>query len=156
MKKWIFYALALAAIPALSFGGFGGQDVGKLQPIQVVMARPDGSGIRILTDAQISGWGTDVDHAIRDMNDSASSQVFLDTADYLLLEADAEQWIPQLREHLRPSCNLCRVSGNVDLTLAGEYLQLHEPKLTVTQYEAGDRGLPNLIIKEGRMKLVQQ
>jgi hypothetical protein len=38
---------------------------------------------------------------------------------------------------------------------AGKYLQIHEPDLTLSQYEAGERELPYLISDEGRLKLVQ-
>lgn len=154
MKKWLFYALVLAAIPVLSFGRSGGQDVGKLQPVQVVMARPENGKLRLLTDTEDTGKGEDAHGAIEDMNETASARIFLDTADYLLLAEGAEQWLPQLQEYLRPSCSLCYVAGEVDVTKVGEFLQLHEPELTLTQYEAGQTTLPLLISEEGRLKLV--
>jgi hypothetical protein len=81
--------------------------------------------------------------------------VFLDTAEYLLVEPGAEIWLPQLQQYLRPSCNICYVTADMDLKLAGKYLQNHGPKLTLAKYEAGERRLPYLITEEGRMKLVR-
>ena len=51
MRKWIGYTLALAMIPILSFGGFGGQDVGKLSPVQVVLVR-NSEQVVLLTELQ--------------------------------------------------------------------------------------------------------
>lgn len=155
MKKWLFYALTLALIPALSFGGLGGEDIGKLQPVQVVIVRAEGEQLVLMTDTEDSGKGGDIHRAIHDMKQTAPANVFLDTADYLLLEPETEEYLPQLRAYLRPSCSLCYVTGNVSLEKAGEFLQFHEPKLTLTQYDAGKRDIPYLLEEEGRMKLVQ-
>lgn len=155
MKKWIHCALILAVIPILSFGGLGGEDVGKLRPVQVVEIRNRNNGVLLRTDTQDLGVGADVIQALQDMKETSPARVFLDTADYLLIEPGAEIWLSQLQAYLRPSCCLCYIAGDVDLSEAGQYLQLHEPKLTLTHYEAGRRNLPELISKEGSMKLVQ-
>lgn len=155
MKKWLFYVMALAAIPVLSFGGLGGEDVGKLRPVQVVMVSAQNDELHLMTDTEDAGVGIDAHQAVSEMNQSASAKVFLDTADYLLLESGTEAWLPQLRDYLRPSCSLCYVAGEVNLEQAGKYLQLHEPEITLTQYEAGERRLPYLLSEEGRLKLVQ-
>lgn len=155
MRKWIFCALVLAAIPVLSFGGFGGEDVGKLHPVQVVEVRADNNEVQLLTDSNDLGVGKDVSQAINNMNETSHSKVFLDTADYLLVKPGAEIWLPRLYQYLRPSCNVCYVTAEVDLKQVGQYLQLHEPKLTLIQYQAGERRLPYLISDEGRMKLVR-
>ena len=152
MRKWISYLLLLAAIPVLSFGGFGGEDVGKLSPAQVVLLR-HGDHVMLLTDTKELGIGEDVAKAVMNMKQTSPSEVFLDTAEYLLVEPGAEEWLPQLQEYLRPSCNVCYATGDVDLEQAGRFLQRHEPQLTLTDYEAGDHGLPFLTVKEGRMKL---
>lgn len=155
MKKWLFCALVLAVVPVLSYGGFGGEDVGQLKPVQVVMLRENGEGLMLLTDTEDIGIGKNVSEAVMDMKEAAIGQVFLDTADYLLLEPGTEGWLPQLRQYLRPSCSLCYVNGEVDLKLAGEYLPHHEPKLTLIRYESGAHRLPWLESEEGRLKLVQ-
>ena len=155
MKKWLFCVLVLATIPVLSFGGFGGEDVGKLSPAQVVAVMAEDDRVQVLTDTGELGIGEDIRKAIGNMNETAPARVFLDTADYLLIKPGAEPWLPELQQYLRPSCNLCYVTAEVDLKQAGEYLQIHEPKLTMTQYKAGERRLPYLISDEGRLKLVR-
>lgn len=155
MKKWMFCTLVLAAIPLLSFGGFGGDDVGRLQPVQVVVLSNRDDGVQLQTDTADLGTGENVQQAVMNMKEQSSAMVFLDTAEYLLIEPGAEVWLSQLREHLRPSCNLCYVTAAVDPEQAGKYLQQHEPKFTMTHYAAGERRLPYLISEEGRMKLVR-
>ena len=152
MKKWIGYTLILAMIPILSFGGLGGQDVGKLSPAQVVLVR-NSEQVVLLTDTKEQGTGEDVASAVMNMKQTSSSEVFLDTADYLLIEPGAQVWITQLQEYLRPSCNICYVTGDADPEQAGRFLQLHEPSLTLADYAAGNRCLQCLSIKEGRMQL---
>lgn len=155
MKKWIVYLLVVAAIPFLSYGGFGGEDIGKLAPVQAVLLRTEENDIQLLTDGGQLGEGKTTDTAIEDLSETSSTRMFLDTAEYLLLEPGTEEFLPQLQKYLRPSCSLCYISGQIDPAAAAKYLQLHQPDLTLAQYEAGERQLPTLIIYEGRMKLVR-
>lgn len=155
MRKWMTFTLLLAAIPVLSFGGFGGEDVGKLRPIQVVSVKNRDGGVVLQTDTEDLGQGEDVNCAVRNMKERSIGYIFLDTADYLLIEPEAEIWLPQLKQYLRPSCSLCYASEPIDLGLTGQFLQLHEPALNLSQYEAGKRNFSRLILDEGRMCLVQ-
>ena len=155
MKKWILYLVILAAIPILSYGGFGGEDVGEFYPVQTVMISPAKEAVRILTDGGQLGEGKDINSAMENLHSTATARVFLDTADYLLLEPGMEKWLPQLKQYFRPSCCVCTVSMAVDPSEATAYLQLHQPNLTLTQYEAGEKRLPTLIYNEGRMTLVR-
>ena len=155
MKKWMVYLLALAAIPVLSYGGFGGKDIGKLAPVEAVLLRTEVNNIQLLTDSGQLGEGKTPVTAIEDLSATSSARVILDTAEYLLLEPGTEAFLPQLQKYLRPSCSLCYISGQIDPAAAAKYLQLHQPDLTLAQYEAGERQLPTLIIYEGRMKLVR-
>lgn len=152
MKKWL---VLLIAIPLLSFGGFGGEDVGKLAPVQGVLLTQENGLLHILTDSGQEGTGTNGTTAVEDLKRTASSKVFLDTAEYLLLDPKTEKWLPQLKEHLRPSCVVCYVIGPVDLAEAVKYLQLHQPNVNLAQYEAGNNELLTLIYNEGRMTLVR-
>lgn len=154
MKKWIRYLLILAAIPMMSFGGFGGEDVGRLSPAQVVLLRQRDQ-VMLRTDTKELGIGEDVEKAIRNMKDTSQHRIFLDTADYLLIEPGAEMWIDQLQEYLRPSCNICYIVGEVDPEQAGQFLQRHKPMLTLTEYKAGNHRLPCLTVEKGRMQLEQ-
>lgn len=156
MKKWLGYALALAAVPMLSLGGFGGRDIGKLQPVQVVLLETVGGKLQLHTDAGAFGRGEDLTKALEDLHKTAEGWVDLDTAEYLLLGEGTEDLLPQLQEHLRPGCCVCQAAGQIDLTKAGSFLQLYRMKRTVAQYRAGEKSLPRLISEEGRLKLVEE
>ena len=151
----MFFTLILAAIPVLSFGGFGGEDVGKLRPVQVVYIKSHDGVVEVQTDTEDWGVGETVDRAVENMKETSMGSIFLDTADYLLIEPGAETGLPQLKRYLRPSCSLCYASGPMDLKQTGQFLQLHEPNLTLSRYEAGERSFSKLISNEGRLCLVQ-
>lgn len=152
MKKWL---VLLIAIPLLSIGSFGGEDVGKLAPVQGVMLTQENGLLHIKTDSGQAGIGVNGTAAVEDMMQTASTRVFLDTAEYLMLEPKTEIWLPQLKEYLRPSCKVCYVIGTVDLREAVKYLQLHQQNVNLAQYEAGNTTLHTLIYNEGRMTLVR-
>ena len=153
MRKWIFCIVVLAVVPVLSFGGFGGEDVGMLQPVQVVAVKIVGEEVQLLTDTGSCGIGLTVREAVTNMKETSPTSVFLDTAEYLLVEPGAERWLSPLRDYFRPSCHVCFTADAVDLEQAGKFLQLHEPKFTLTDYEAGQRTIPYLISEKGRLKL---
>ena len=155
MKKWLPYLLILIAVSLLGYGGFGGEDLGKLYPVQTLMLSADQEGVRLLTDGGQQGKGMDALSALEDLKATAAAQVFLDTADYLLLEPGVECYLPQLQQFLRPGCNVCYVSGPVQLQEVSGFLEHHPPVLTLTQYAAGEGHLPTLIYNEGRMSLVR-
>jgi hypothetical protein len=155
MKKWLFVLLVLTAIPVLSFGGFGGEDVGKVRPVEVLTVCAKGSRVQLLTDTGDIGIGEDIPAAVRDLNETAQAKLLLDTVDYLLTEPGAEIWISQLQEYLRPSCYICYVTGDMDLKQVSPFLQIHEPEMTLNDYQAGERRYSHLIANEGRMKLVR-
>lgn len=155
MKKWISCLLLAAAIPILGLEGFGGEDLGSLEPVQVLLVTRERGGIHIRTDSDQEGSGQDAAAALENLVKTASSKVFLDTAEYLLLEPGTEKYIPQLKQYLRSSCTVCNVLGPVDLQDAAQYLQLHPESVNLTQYEAGKQQLLTLIYNEGRMTLVR-
>ena len=155
MKKWIRYLLIAAVIPLLGIEGFGGEDIGTLEPVQVLVVTQENDGIHVLTDGGQEGNGKDVTAALENLTKTASSKVFLDTTEYLLLEPGTEKWLSQFKQSLRPSCMVCYVLGSVDLQAAAQYLQLHPVSVNLIQYEAGKQRLLTLIYNEGRMTLVR-
>lgn len=154
MKKWLWYGLIIAAVAVFSGGNIAGKDVGKLQPVQVVRVAGGEGQILLETDTQNWGYGENVDAAIKNMKKTASGEIFLDTADYLLIAEGAEKTLPDLMDHLRPSCAICKVHGTADLAQVGQFFEVHAPKLTLADWRAGEWTMPVLISEEGRMELV--
>ena len=89
------------------------------------------------------------------MEMTAFGQVFLDTAEYLLISPEALRWLPELSELLRSSCQVCLADGVADLAAATEYLAVHEPGYTLGDWEKSETGLPVLYSIEERMYLAK-
>ena len=68
-------------------------------------------------------------------------------------KAMPEKWLPELKDHLRPSCRLYHTYGKPDMETAGTYLEQHPSQVTLRLWLAGEWNLPKLIIREGRMEL---
>lgn len=154
MKRWLWYLLVIAAVAALSGKNPSGTDVGRLQPVQVVRVSSTAGQILIQTDTGDLGQGETLKEAFEDMKNTASSKVFLDTADYLILSPKCKSLLPALMEYLRPACSVCLEDGEPDLEQVGKFLEVHDPKLTLMRYRAGQRELKTLVTREGRMELV--
>lgn len=154
MKRWVWYIGIIAIVAALSGKTSAGTDVAKLQPVQVVyLTCPEGQ-IVIETDTGDWGNGETLKEALQDMKATSSREVFLDTADYLLISQGCVDLLPAMMKQLRPSCSVCFTDGVPDMERAGVFLQQHAPQITLMQYRAGERQLQTLVIREGRMELV--
>lgn len=154
MKKWLAYLIVIGAVAFL--GGKGaGKDIGKLQPVQTVVVSAQNGQVQIQTDTGDLGLGQTVADAIENMEGTSAYEIFLDTADYLLIEPGCASLLSELTAHLRPSCTICLTDGGPDLETVGKFLQRHEPEVTLQHYRAGRRDLPMLRTREGRMELVR-
>lgn len=152
MKRWGYLLLVVlaAAMPGGRTGA--GTDVAKLHPVEVVSVACTEGMIRVQTDTGDTGVGTSLRSAIEDLHRTASAEVFLETAEYLLI--DREEMLVELMDYLRPSCSVCILQGEVQLEYVASYLQLHRPTATLRKYRAGMKGLQILRVTEGRMELV--
>lgn len=154
MKRWLWYLAVIVAVAALSGKSASGTDVGKLNPVQAVRVYSIEDRIVIETDAENFGIGNTLNAALDDMKQTVPSEVFLDTADYLILSPSCQPLLPALMEHLRPSCAVCLEQGQTDVTQVGAFLEIHKPQVTLMRYCAGQTNLPTLITQNGRMELV--
>lgn len=154
MKRWLWYIGLAAAVAFLSGKQPAGKDIGKLQPVQAVRLTCAGEQVRMETDTGDFGEGENVQAALEDMKRSASGEIFLDTADYLIVSPDCLELMPSVASYLRPSCAVCVEDGEPDMGRIGSYLQNHTPDVTLKKYRAGLRDMQTLVTREGRMRLV--
>ena len=154
MRRWILYAAVLGVSALLNVTGFAGTDVGKLQPVQAVRVTKAGNAVVMQTDTGDIGVGTTPKSALMDMRYSTVGSLFLETADYLILQSGCEELLPELSEILRPSCKVCTVIGNANPETAAEYLAVHEPGMSLRDWLGGERRIPTLKEREGRLELV--
>lgn len=155
MKRWAIYLLLFAAAAALGTSAFTGTDVGELLPVEAVRVSVREGELLLETDTGDTGRGADVDAALRDLKESAPGNLFLETADYLILAPGSEPFLRELYGFLRPSCGVCVEDGEADMERIGEFLSAHKPETTLRDWRNGSEDLPVLRTREGRMELVQ-
>lgn len=126
MKKILIYMSLLGAVLLLPMQG---TDVGKLQPVELVYIYREAETVKVETDLGEMGTGTTVGEAIENLKATTSGIVFLDTADYALIDETAKEEIEDLKVYLKPSTRVCMLQKEADLKKAAEYLQVHKPKL---------------------------
>ncbi len=100
-------------------------NVSQLLPVQVVSIYKEGVRTVIETDTKNKGVGDTAAQALRNLKDTASGTIYLDTAEYLLLTKDALDAAEELREELRPSVRLCMAASQIELEKAALYLDAH-------------------------------
>lgn len=129
-------------------------DVGRLEPVEVVQLTVTGDEILIRTDTGAWGAGSALADAVEALKRADDREVFLETADKLLLQGDPEKYLPELYELFRPGSQICRTVGEPDLEAAGHYLTIHPASMTLGQLRAEGGSLQTLILEEGRGILV--
>lgn len=152
MKRWIM----LLVLAALLLGKpFSASDVAQLKPVEVIRVTTDPNGVLVETDTGEMGTGNNLDEAFMDLKNTAGGDIFLETADRLLISPQAVEMLPELTEYLRPACNICVEMGEVELDSVNAFLNIHEPGVTLQDHKAGQKSLPVLYLIDGRMYLVE-
>ena len=140
MKQLYLYFVVLLALLLLP----GGTDVGKLAPAEVVYVQSVGELVSIRTDMGNIGLGGDLEEAFEDLEKTTPGKVFLDTADYLLVDAASKLLLPELAERLKGDCRVCQTEGVADLSGAAAYLDAHPPGVKLEESCSDDSLLPVL------------
>ena len=86
MKKWLVFAAVLITVAILSRRPHPARDVAMLEPVQAVYIYQKHGTLCIETDTGASGSGNTLTEAAADLKSSASGEIFLDTAEFLLLD----------------------------------------------------------------------
>jgi len=154
MRRWLLYGIAFTAALLLDLSPFRGTDVGKLLPVETVRICRENGEIRLQTDTGDTGKGTDINEALLDLKATTAGNVFLETADYLLVKPGCEEMLGELADILRPSCGVCVEVGEAELEKVAKFFAAHEPQVTLQKWRSGNAHLPMLMVKEGRMELV--
>lgn len=149
MKRWLAYTAALILFAVFPLQG---TDVGKLAPVEAVWLTEQNGQIYLQTDTGDTGRGENVESALRNMKAAAHGTVFLDTADYLIVQEGKEMLLQKVYDVLRPSCMVCSAAKIPDLERAVEFLAAHEPEITLRAYRVTQNSLPKLTEQEGRYK----
>lgn len=149
MKRWIIYAAVLAM---LGFSPLRRIDIGNLSPVRTVWITEAQGQVYLQTDAGNFGAGANMEEAIEDLNASAPKTVFLETADYLIVEKGKEKILEQTTGVFHPTCMICVSEKMPDLEGATEFLSTHEPKLTLQKWRIEQVSLQQLYEQDGRFR----
>ena len=149
MKQIYIYLgifLALLLLP-------GGTDAAKLAPAQVVSVQTEDGEIMVRTDLGNFGRGADLEEAFADLEDTTSGKVFLDTADYLLVDEASMAYLPELTQWLKGNCLVFKSGEVEDLEGAALYLDAHPAGLELKECRSGNEDLPIVTETDGRFCL---
>ena len=135
MKKWLFLAAVLTAVAVLSRRPHPARDVAKLEPIQTLYVYMDGVELAIETDTGAGGTGKTLTEAAAAMKANSSAELFLDTAEFLLLAPDVAI-TEEFHALLRPTCKVTITTTAPDLQAASGYLTIHESPVTLSELRA--------------------
>lgn len=150
MKRWVWMCAIIIFVTLIASTPFKGRDIAKLIPVEVIWLSESQGEVYLETDAGDSGLGTSVQDALENMKQSVAGTLFLETADYLILNQEDEYLLEQVFPLLRPTCMICAASKIPDMEYIGKFLSAHEPDLTLRQYRVRGGDIPVLDEKEGR------
>ena len=135
MKKWLIPMAALAAVAVFSRLPHPARDIADLKPVRAVYIHMEGRNFHVQTDTGDSGTGPDLAKACADLRSKADGEIFLDTAEFLIL--DPKVPISEVfYSLLRPDCRVTFADAAPDLEKAAVYLAQHPPKLTLARLRA--------------------
>ena len=135
MKKWLYPAAVLIAAAILSRLPHPAVDIARLDPVRSVYLYMDGAAMTIETDSGDSGTGADLEAAYAALRTNAHREIFLDTAEFLILDPD----VPITEAFyvlLRPTTLVIFSNGKPDLETISDYLTIHPPEITLAKFRA--------------------
>lgn len=149
MKWWAF---AIAAFVLFSLLPSPGTELGQLHPVSLLLVQNEDNMVRLTTDTQETGAGENLAAAIRNLEETTTGHLFLETVENLVIEEDAQYLLPELRRQLRPDVRVCCPEGTLDMEEMSAYLNSHSPALRLENALPGKK-LPALRVVEGRYLL---
>ena len=152
MKRLIFYILITALVLWLPVQG---SDVGKLRPVQAVWVYKENDWLVIQTDTGDIGIGETVGQALKNMEDTTSGVIYLDTADYLLLSKDTEDAAVELQKVLKPKTQMCYAESEIDIKEVGRFLSAHGALPELKEWKKG-RELPIITTFRKRLTFLKK
>ncbi len=149
MRRWT--VLAALAAAALLLAPAEATDVGELLPVELLYIYKEDGRVCVQTDTENWGIGDDLTAALTDLKATAPGNLFLETAEYLIVTKDTAELLPQLWQILRPGTEV--VLGIQADAQAAAFLAAHKPGVTLNDIRSGNADLPILTRTEERYRL---
>jgi len=99
-------------------------DVAKLLPVEAVAVYKEAGKVVLMTDTEDRGQADTVEAALKDLKENALGIIYLDTADFLLVGAEAEKEAEELKRFLNGGIRVGGYSGG-DVKEEAAYLDAH-------------------------------
>ena len=135
MKKWLVFAAVVTSVAILSRRPHPARDVARLEPVQAVYIYQKNGTLCIETDTGAAGSGYTLTEAAADLKASASGEIFLDTAEFLLIDPEVTI-TADFHTVLRPTCGVTFTTAPPDLQATADYLTIHQPSVTLLELRA--------------------
>ena len=135
MKKWLYPAAVLIAAAILSRLPHPAVDIARLDPVRAIYLYMDGVEMTIETDSGDSGTGADLEAAYAALRKNAHREIFLDTAEFLILAPDVPI-TEAFYQLLRPTTQVVLSNEKPNLETISDYLAIHPPEITLTKLRA--------------------
>lgn len=149
MRKGLIYGALLAAALAVPTDAV---ELGKIKPVETVSIRMLEGNVIVETDTEDSGIGATIEDALQDLRETTAGAIYLDTAEYLIVDQECLDQLPALSRVVKPNVRICERRGDVDVKEAGVFLREHSPKMRLKNWKQGEK-LQVLEGENGRMKL---
>ena len=154
MKRIVWLVAAVVAVWFLGKLSHPAVDIGKLEPVEAVRLVRTQGGIILETDSGATGRGGTLKAAVADLRRGIGAEVFLETADKLILVGNMDGYWGGILTEFRPTCQICYGNMDMDLKEAARYLEIHPAKQTIGGIRGGSKGIPLLNMNDGRGELV--
>ncbi len=145
MKKLLYLALTVAILTVHSLMPFQGTDVGKLHPVEVLYIEKQNGQFEITADTAVTGRGTTIADAVYDLHRVTPGNIFLETANYLLLSPDMEVPPEMFWNYFRPACLIYICNEKPALEKIAKLLESHPSGVTLLNWRNGAENIPRLV-----------
>lgn len=152
MRKVLIYGALLAAALVIPTNDV---ELGKMKPVETVSIRMQEGKVFVETDTEDSGVGSTLEEALQDLKETTAGVIYLDTADYLIVDQKCQEQMAVLLNTLKPNMRICLRSGDVDMKTVSEFLREHTPEMKLKNWKPGEK-MQVLEGENGRMKLKQK
>ena len=114
-------------------------DIAKLLPIRAVALYSYDEEVVLETDTGHKGFGENAVSALQNLKKETPAVVYLDTADYLLVSEQTQEYVDELRAHLKPSVKVCVCKAEGQVEDAAKYLDIHGNLPELTQWKPEEK-----------------
>lgn len=152
--RFVIWFLLLAAVAQMfSFAPFGGEDISRLVPVELLVVSPADGGIALSTDRGLAAWGKDLSSAMEKLKAAASGTLFLQTVDQVVCTGNAVPAEALLACGLRSGTAAYLAPGVEDATALKNYLSGKKSGVTLGRLREEAVEVPALTVGESGLYL---